>query len=58
MWQPLKDIRYTGDWSINSTVLKAKHLHFKMPQSRAAYVFFGNLKRDIAAERERASSLP
>jgi hypothetical protein len=43
---PLDDIRYSGGWSTNSTVLEAKYIDFAMAPSKAAYIFFGHLKRD------------
>ena len=43
---PLNDIRYSGGWSTNSTVLEAKYIDLAMAPSKAAYIFFGNLKRD------------
>ncbi len=43
---PLTDIRYSGGWSTNSNVLEAKYIDFAMAPSKAAYIFFGHLKRD------------
>ncbi len=43
---PLNDIRYSGGWSTNSNVLEAKCIDFAMAPSKAAYIFFGHLKRD------------
>ncbi len=40
------DIRYSGGWSTNSNVLEAKYIDFAMAPSKAAYIFFGHLKRD------------
>ena len=55
----LNDIRYAEGWSTNSTVLEAKYIDFAMPPSRAAYIFFGYLKRDTPFETEgRNSSSP
>ncbi len=42
---PLTDIRYSGGWSTNSNVLEAKYIDFAMAPSKAAYIFFGHLKR-------------
>jgi hypothetical protein len=46
---PLNDIRYAGGWSTNSTVLESKYIDFSMAPSKAAYICFGHLKRDIPA---------
>ncbi len=46
----LNDIRCAGDWSTNSTALEAKYIDFAMPPSKAAYTFFGHVKRDTPAE--------
>jgi hypothetical protein len=55
----LNDIRYAGGWSTNSTVLEAKYIDFSMPPSKAAYIFFGHLKRDTPFETGgRNSSSP
>ena len=55
----LNDIRYAEGWSTNSTVLEAKYIDFAMPPSRAAYIFFGHLKRDTPFEQDgRDSSSP
>ncbi len=43
---PLNDIRYSGGWSTNSTVLEAKYIDFAMAPSNAAYIFFGHIARD------------
>ena len=37
---------YAGGWSTNSNVLEAKYIDFAMAPSKAAYIFFGHLKRD------------
>ena len=50
----LTDIRYAGGWSTNSTVLESKYIDFSMPASRAAYIFFGHLKRDTPSEQQEA----
>jgi hypothetical protein len=37
-----------------STVLEAKYIDFGMPPSKASYIFFGHMKRDIPSAREKA----
>jgi hypothetical protein len=46
---PISDIRYAGGWSTKSTVLESKYIDFAMAPSKAAYIFFGHLKRDTPA---------
>ncbi len=46
----LNGIRHAGDWSTKSAVLEAKYIDFAMPPSKAAYIFFGHVKRDNPAE--------
>jgi len=46
---PISDIRYAGGWSTNSTVLESKYIDFAMAPSKAAYILFGQLKRDTPA---------
>ena len=48
---PLPDIRYFGGWSTNSLVLEAKYIDFAMAPTKAAYIFFGHLKRDAPVEK-------
>ncbi len=55
---PLNDIRYAGGWSTNSTVLESKYIDFSMAPSKAAYTFFGHLKRDTPAAQQDGSQLP
>jgi hypothetical protein len=55
---PLNDIRYAGGWSTNSTVLESKYIDFAMAPSKAAYTFFGHLKRDTPAAQQDGSQLP
>jgi len=43
---PLNEIRYSGGWSTNSNILDAKYIDIAMAPSKAAYIFFGHLKRD------------
>jgi hypothetical protein len=47
----VSDIRYAGGWSTSSIVLEATHIDFSMPNSKAAYVFFGRLKSYTPVER-------
>jgi hypothetical protein len=46
---PINEIRYAGGWSTSSTVLESKYIDFAMAPSKAAYIFFGHLKRDTPA---------
>ncbi len=55
---PLNDIRYAGGWSTNSTGLESKYIDFSMPPSKAAYIFFGHLKRDTPAAQQDGSQRP
>ena len=48
----LNDIRYAGGWSTSSTVLESKYIDFSMAPSKAAYIFFGHLKRDTPAAQQ------
>ncbi len=41
----LTDIRYAGGWSTISTVLESKYVDFTMRPAKAAFLFFGYLKK-------------
>ncbi len=49
---PINDIRYAGGWSTNYTVLESKYIDFAIAFSKAAYIFFGHLKRDTPAAQQ------
>ncbi len=48
---PLNNIRYAGGLSTSSTVPEANFIDIAMPPSKAAYIFFGHLKRETPAEQ-------